>query len=82
VKEPSPPATLAPYNFNNRLQQIAMRHGVQFVSALSEIKDGPEPNQLFYVVDTHLNAEGEALVSRVLVEQLLKKQMPALTSAQ
>lgn len=82
VKEPSPPATLAPYDFNNRLQQIAMRHGVQFVSALSEIKDGPEPNQLFYVVDTHLNAEGEALVSRVLVEQLLKKQMPALTSAQ
>jgi hypothetical protein len=33
---------------------------------------------MFYVVDTHLNAEGQGLVSRVLVEELIKEQRSAL----
>ena len=78
LKEQNLPAGVDPYAFNERLKNISMRHGIQFVDVLDAFKSGPEPNQLYYVVDTHMNGEGHALVSRVLVEQLIKGQRAAL----
>jgi GDSL-like Lipase/Acylhydrolase family len=78
LKEQNLPAGVDPYAFNERLKDISMRHGIQFVDVLDAFKSGPEPGQLYYVVDTHLNGEGHTLVSRVLVEQLIKGQRAAL----
>ena len=72
------PAGLDPDLFNERLRQIAERHGIQFIDGLDAFQHGPAANQLFYVVDGHLNGAGSALVSNTLVEQLIREQQPAL----
>jgi hypothetical protein len=72
------PAGVDPFLLSTPLQQTASRHGVQFINTLNAFRRGPDPNEMFYVVDTHLNAEGQGLVSRVLVEELIKEQRSAL----
>jgi hypothetical protein len=72
------PPGLDPYAFNERLKQIAARHGIQFIDGLDAFKHGPESNRLFYVVDGHMNEEGCALLGNALAEQLMKGQKAAL----
>lgn len=76
--EPNLPPKVDPYAFNKRLQEIASRHGVEFIDGLDALRAEPEPNRLFYVTDGHLNAEGHELVSRAIVEQLTREQHAAL----
>jgi hypothetical protein len=56
---------------NRELAAIAARHGVQFVDVLETFRKTPGANKYFYMVDGHLNADGEALISGPLVEQLV-----------
>lgn len=72
------PPGLDPYAFNERLRQIAVRHGIQFIDGLDAFKHGPEANRLFYVVDGHMDEEGCALLGKALAEQLMKEQKVAL----
>jgi hypothetical protein len=78
LKIQNPPAGVDPYALNERLRQIASRHGVQFMDTLDIFKREPKINEFFYVVDTHMNGEGHGLVSQALVEQLIDKQNSAL----
>jgi hypothetical protein len=77
-RENNRPAGIDPYAFNERLKQIALRHGVQFVDVSDSFKHAPELSKLFYVTDGHLNGEGHAYVSQGLTEQLIKEQHSAL----
>jgi hypothetical protein len=72
------PPGLNPHAFNERLRQIAERHGIQFIDGLDAFQHGPAANQLFYVVDGHLNGAGSALVGNTLAGQLIKGQRAAL----
>ena len=72
------PSGLDPYAFNERLRQISERYGIQFVDVLDTFRHGPPANNLFYVVDGHLNGAGSALVSDALVQQLVETQRAAL----
>lgn len=74
----TPPPGVDPYQLADRLRKIAARHGVEFIDTLDAVRDGPNPNQTYYVVDTHMNAEGHGLVSRKIVKELLDNQGPAL----
>jgi hypothetical protein len=78
----SAPTGLDPYAFDDRLKQISMQHGIQFIDVLDAFRHGPDANKLFYVVDGHMNGEGSAIVSNALVEQLLKGQRAALLGTQ
>lgn len=72
------PPAVDPYLLSTKLKQIASDEGAQFISTLDAFKMGPGANQVFYVADTHLNAEGQGLVSHVLIDELMKTQRPAL----
>jgi hypothetical protein len=78
ARENNLPAGVDPKAFNERLKQIALRQGVQFVDGSDDFKHAPELSKLFYVTDGHLNAEGHAYVSRALVDQLIKVQFSTL----
>ena len=69
------PAGVDPYAFTHSLQQLASQHQMQFINTTDAFT---KPNDAFYVVDGHMNANGNALVARVVVEHLLAEQMPAL----
>jgi hypothetical protein len=67
---PSLPARVDPYALNRRLKAIAADHGIQFIDTLEIFHRTPGSNASFYLVDGHLNADGNGLVSDALVEQL------------
>jgi hypothetical protein len=69
------PAGVDPYAFTHSLQQLALQHQMQFINTTDAFT---KPNDKFYVVDGHMNANGNAVVARVVVEHLLAEQMPAL----
>ena len=69
------PAGVDPYAFTHSLQQLASQHQMQFINTTDAFT---KPNDTFYVVDGHMNGNGNALVARVVVEHLLAEQMPAL----
>jgi hypothetical protein len=75
----TPPPGLDPYAFNRRLQQISERHGIVFIDVLSGFAHQPDPSKFFYIVDSHMNGDGDAIVARTLVEELLKYETPALS---
>ena len=72
------PSGLDPYVIDERLRQIAERHGIQFIDVLDVFEHGLGPNKLFYVVDGHMNGEGSELVANALAEQLIEGQKAAL----
>jgi len=78
ARENNLPAGVDPNAFNERLRQISLRQGVQFVDGSEAFKHAPELNKLFYLTDGHLNGEGNAFVSEGVVEQLIKEQHSAL----
>jgi len=74
-----PPASVDAREFNRKLAQISEMHGVRFVDVLDNFQKTPGANTFYYMVDGHLDADGEALISRPLVDNLLATA-PALTS--
>jgi len=72
------PAGVDPYALNRRLENIALRHGIQFIDTLDAFKRVPNISQVFYVVDGHINAEGHELVADIIVKQLIRDQRSAL----
>lgn len=68
MHEPLP--GIDPEALNRRLREIAGRHGIEFVDVLPEFQKKGDSNAFFYVVDGHLNGDGQALVSDPLVRQL------------
>jgi hypothetical protein len=65
---------------NRELAEIAARHGVEFVDVLGNFKNTPGSNRDFFMVDGHLNADGQALVSGPLVEKLLDGNVTAFAA--
>jgi hypothetical protein len=74
----TPPADVDAAAINRELAAIAGRHGVRFVDVLDEFQRTPGSNKFFYMVDGHLNGDGEALISAPLVEKLIDDNSPAV----
>ena len=58
---------------NERLKQLATKNGISYIDTLDGFRSGPGPNDTFYVVNTHMNGKGYAIVSRILAEKLADK---------
>jgi hypothetical protein len=76
---PAPPPRVDPYALNQRLSEISARHGIQFVNVLDSFRSAPRANKLFYMVDGHLDGDGQALVSGPFVDQLTQGGASALS---
>jgi hypothetical protein len=74
-----PPSKIDPNALNERLAQISSRHGIRFVNPLDTFRRTPGSDKMFYMVDGHVNGDGQALISDTLVEQLIQGSSPVLT---
>ena len=77
---PKSTPAIDPFLLNERLKIIASHHRVDFVDVLPTFMDTPGSNRLFYLTAGHLDGDGYALVSEVLVENLTKEETSALSS--
>ena len=75
----NPPPDADPRALNGRLEQIASHNNVTFVDVLDQFRNANDPSGLFYVVDGHLNGEGNAFISKPLVTRLTSGPEPLLS---
>ena len=77
----SPEARLTstdPFAFGASLRTICEKTGAVYVDSLEEFSQTPHAERLFYVVDSHVNSDGHALLSRALVRSALNGSIPSL----
>jgi hypothetical protein len=72
------PAGFDPYKMDNELRTIVVNHGGTYIDILPDYRNIPNPAQGYLPVDGHPNAEGHAMISRMLAEELTNGAIPAL----
>jgi hypothetical protein len=66
--------------FSREISTIASRYQLPVVQPLEKMRGVPKPMSLFYVVDGHLNADGQKIVADALDAELLSGKYPILSS--
>jgi len=69
-----------PAAFGRHIAQIAQKHHAGYVDLMSEFKQTPHSEDLFYVVDGHVTSEGHALIARGLLQKLTDGSIPPLSA--
>lgn len=67
-----------PYKIDRELCAIVTRHNGIYLDSLSDFRDVPNPEQGYYPGDRHPNAEGQAIIARILSKELTTGAIPAL----
>jgi hypothetical protein len=70
-----------PYGLDNKLSSIVVSHGGTYVDVLPYFRTLPNPEQGFFPIDGHLNAEGHAMIVDILARALTGGPVPALKVA-
>jgi hypothetical protein len=78
LKMKDPPAGIDPLAFSERLRQSAIKSGLGYIDGAAVFGGESNVNSLYYVVDSHINAKGHALIARSLVDLLLRDQRAVL----
>jgi len=78
LASPDPPHDVSADALNQRLQQISERHGIRFVDVLDQFRRTAQFSRIYYVVDGHLNGEGNVLISRPTVDSVTQGPDPIL----
>jgi hypothetical protein len=74
------PAGLNPYQFGEQVRSIAQRHGGTYIDVLHGFRNLPDPEQYYYPMDPHPDAEGHKIFSELLAKALTTGAVPALNS--
>lgn len=72
------PAGYDPYKLDGEMRRIVMRHGGIYLDILPDYRNIPNPEKGYFPVDGHPNAEGHALLARILSQDLTRGAIPAL----
>jgi len=72
------PAGYDPYKLGDELSAIISGHGGTYVDILPGFRNIPNPEQDYLPVDGHLDARGNAIVTRLLAKGLTGGAVPAL----
>jgi hypothetical protein len=75
------PAGFDPYKLDNELHSIIVSHGGIYIDILPDFRNLPNPEQYYFPVDGHPNADGHAIISRFLAKELTSGAVPALRVA-
>jgi hypothetical protein len=67
-----------PFAFGASIRAICEKIGAVYVDSLEEFGQAAHAERLFYVVDSHVNSDGHALLSRALVHKALDGSIPSL----
>jgi hypothetical protein len=60
---------------------MVTRHGGIYIDILPDFRNIPDPEQYYFPVDGHLDADGHAIVSRMLAKELTNGVIPELRAA-
>jgi hypothetical protein len=71
-----------PYLIGDQVKQIAERRGVTYFDILHDFRTIPNPDQYFFPVDGHMNANGHLVLTRVIAKELTSGVVPALKAPQ
>jgi hypothetical protein len=66
------PPGVDPFEIGRRLGAIAARHGVLFQDTLDGFGAVKDPDALFYAVDGHIDAAGNAVVAKSVLDRLVQ----------
>lgn len=72
------PAGDDPYKLGDEVRAIVVRHGGTYVDILSDFRDVPNPELHFFPILNHPDADGHAIISRLLAKELTSGSIPAL----
>jgi hypothetical protein len=72
------PAGYNPYKLDDELRSIVTSHGGTYIDILPDFQSIPNPEQHYYPVDGHPDAEGHLIISGLLARALTSGAVPAL----
>jgi hypothetical protein len=72
------PAGYDPYKFDGELRSSVTGHGGIYIDILPGFRVIPNPEQYYFPVDGHPNAEGHAIIADLLARELTSGAVPAL----
>jgi hypothetical protein len=72
------PANFDPYELDNQLRTIIVRHGGTYLDILPDYRDIPNAARGYYPLDAHPNAEGHKTIAELLAKALTSGAVPAL----
>jgi len=75
------PAGYNPYKLGDELRAIVTSHGGIYVDILPDFRAIPNPEQYYFPVDGHPDAEGHAMITDILARELTRGAIPALKTA-
>jgi hypothetical protein len=75
------PAGYDPYKLDNELRTIITSHGGVYIDILPDLRAVPHAEQGYLPVDGHPNADGHALLTKLLAKELTSGAVPALRAA-
>jgi hypothetical protein len=75
------PADIDPYKVDDQLRSIMTSHGVAYIDILRDYRTVPDPEKDYFAVDGHPNADGHAILSKLLAKELTNGEVPALNPA-
>jgi hypothetical protein len=75
------PVGYNPYKLGGEMHTIVTSHGGIYIDILPDFRNIPNPEQYYFPVDGHPNAEGHRIVSGLLASALTSGAVPALSGA-
>jgi hypothetical protein len=62
-----------PYKLGDELRSIVVRHGGTYIDMVSDFRDIPNPERLYFPVDGHPDVQGHATIARLLAKELANR---------
>lgn len=75
------PAGYDPYKLNNDLRDTIVSHGGTYIDILPDYKNVLNPEQRYFPVDGHPDADGHAMIAGLLAKELAGGAVPQLKAA-
>lgn len=75
------PAGYAPFKLEDEIRDSVVNHGGRFIDILGDYRSIPGPEQDYFPVDGHPNANGHAIISRFLAKELAHGAVPELKAS-
>jgi hypothetical protein len=75
------PVGYNPYKLDDELRSIVISHDGTYIDILPSFRNIPNPEQYYYPVDGHPNADGHRIISGLLAKALTGGAVPALQVA-
>jgi hypothetical protein len=75
------PAGYDPFKLEAEVRDSIVSHGGRFIDILPDYRSVPDPEQGYFPVDGHPNADGHAILARFLAKELTGGTIPALKAS-